>query len=231
LDVYTQGHIMGSWMRGIVGIGPVISAGLLAHIYMGVWCGICHGHNPEMCKRRQADKKFKLTPHDWQPEESNPTVGHMWAFAGWAADGQKAWEKGTKRPFNDKFRVLCWKAGQSFMKLHNHPDCYYGQIYKQRKEYEIGKNENGDYADQAAKRATQVGKDTDAYKSYSAGKLPPGHIDARARRYAVKLFLSHLHGEWYSRQFGRPAPLPYPIAFLGHAHIIPPPQMRGQAAE
>jgi hypothetical protein len=128
LDVYTQGHIMGSWMRGIVGIGPVISAGLLAHIYMGVWCGICHGHNPEMCKRRQADKKFKLTPHDWQPEESNPTVGHMWAFAGWAADGQKAWEKGTKRPFNDKFRVLCWKAGQSFMKLHNHPDCYYGQI-------------------------------------------------------------------------------------------------------
>src|SRR4051812_32811122 len=31
LDLYTQSHTMGSWMRGVYGIGPVISAGLLAH--------------------------------------------------------------------------------------------------------------------------------------------------------------------------------------------------------
>jgi hypothetical protein len=32
LDVYTKHHQMGSWMRLVYGIGPVISAGLLAHI-------------------------------------------------------------------------------------------------------------------------------------------------------------------------------------------------------
>jgi len=32
LDVYTQNHMMGEWMRQVYGIGPVISAGLLAHI-------------------------------------------------------------------------------------------------------------------------------------------------------------------------------------------------------
>src|SRR5215475_4680036 len=32
LDVYTQAHVMGGWMRQVYGIGPVISAGLLAHI-------------------------------------------------------------------------------------------------------------------------------------------------------------------------------------------------------
>ena len=226
LDVYTQGHVMGSYMRNIVGIGPVISAGLLAHIYMGIWCTICHGHNPEQCKRRQEDRKLKLPAHHWTPSESSPTVGHLWAFAGWAADGQKPWQKGERRPFNDKFRTLLWKAGQSFMKLSNHPQCFYGRIYRERKEYETAKNEKGDYAAQAAKRATQVGKDTQAYQSYSQGKLPAGHIDARARRYAVKLFLAHLHGEWYEKAFGKPAPLPYPVAHLGHAHIIPPP---GQA--
>lgn len=32
LDKYTQGHRMGEWMRAVYGIGPVLSAGLLAHI-------------------------------------------------------------------------------------------------------------------------------------------------------------------------------------------------------
>ena len=32
LDAYTTQHIMGSWMRNIHGVGPVIAAGLLAHI-------------------------------------------------------------------------------------------------------------------------------------------------------------------------------------------------------
>ena len=30
LDKYTQAHAMGSWMREVVGIGPIISAGMLA---------------------------------------------------------------------------------------------------------------------------------------------------------------------------------------------------------
>jgi hypothetical protein len=193
LDAYTENHVMGSWMRQIYGIGPVISAGLLSHIDM----------------------------------DQAPTVGHIWAFAGWASDGQKPWEKGKPRPFNAKLKTLCWKVGQSFMKFSNKDECYYGKIYRERKAYEIGRNEALELKPQADIMAQKVGKTTDAYQSYSIGKLPPAHIDARARRYAVKLFLSHLHGEWHQRYFGKPAPAPYPIAFMGHTHFIPAPVAQG----
>jgi hypothetical protein len=186
LDVYTQAHLMGSWMRSVYGIGPVLSAGLLAHI--------------DITKA--------------------PTAGHIWQFAGIAGDNQRPWGKGEKRPFNAKLKTLCWKVGQSFMKFSNTPDCVYGHVYRERKAYEIQRNEAGELTAQAALKAEKVGKSTEAYKHYSVGRLPPGHIDARARRYAVKLFLSHLHGEWFRRHFGHEPPNPYPIAILGHAHMI-----------
>lgn len=186
LDKYTQGHVMGSWMRDIYGIGPVISAGLLAHI--------------DITKA--------------------PTVGHIWSFAG--LDPRRKWEKGQVRPWNASLKTLCWKVGQSFMKFSNQPECQYGRLYRQRKEYEIQRNEAGGNAQAAAEGAARVNKSTDAYKSYSIGKLPPAHIDARARRWAVKIFLSHLHAEWYRRHFNQEPPKPFAIAILGHAHEIQP---------
>lgn len=187
LDVYTKNHIMGSWMRQIVGIGPVISAGLLAHIDI----------------------------------EKAPTVGHIWRYAG--LDPTSKWEKGQKRPWNAGLKTLCWKAGQSFMKFSGRDDCYYGHIYRERKNFEIARNERGDNKELAEQLKEKVSKNTEAYKHFSNGLLPPGQIDARARRYAVKLFLSHLHGAWYEMHFGTKPPLPYPIAHMGHVHFIPSP--------
>lgn len=187
LDKYTQAHPMGGWMRQVYGIGPVISAGMLAHIDI----------------------------------TRAPTAGHIWRYAG--LDPTVRWEKGQRRPWNARLKVLCWKAGQSFMKFSNQPECYYGRIYRERKAYEIARNDAGTNAEIAATLKERVGKDTEAYQHYSAGKLPPGQIDARARRYAVKLFLSHLQGAWYKQHFGVEPPLPYPIAILGHAHMIESP--------
>ena len=187
LDSYTESHVMGAWMRQIVGIGPVISAGLLAHIDI----------------------------------EKAPTVGHIWRYAG--LDPTSKWEKGQKRPWNAGLKTLCWKAGQSFMKFSGRDDCYYGHIYRERKNFEIARNERGDNKELAEQLKEKVGKTTEAYKHFSNGLLPPGQIDARARRYAVKLFLSHLHGAWYETHFGTKPPLPYPIAHMGHVHFIPSP--------
>lgn len=189
LNDYTTHHPMGEWMRSIYGIGPVISAGLLAHIDI----------------------------------EKAPTVGHIWRFAG--LDPTLKWGKGQKRPFNAKLKTICWKAGQSFIKFHNREECYYGRIYAERKAYEIERNESGGNAgiiasDLANKRYKET---TDAHKHLLAGRLPPSQIDARASRYAVKLFLSHLHGVWYKQHFNEEPPLPYPIAHLGHAHMIEAP--------
>lgn len=188
LQAYVEAHPVGQWLIGITGIGPVISAGLLAHIDIG-----------------QA-----------------PTVGHIWAFAG--LDPTRAWEKGKKRPHNASLKTLCWKAGESFVKNSNRETCFYGHLYKQRKLFEQKNNDAGLLAGQAEKMlaARKIGKETDAYKAYSIGKLPPAHIHARARRWAVKLFLASLHTVMFFERYGTLPPLPYPIAQLGHAHVIVP---------
>ena len=150
-----------------------------------------------------------------------PTAGHIWRFAG--LDPTLVWNKGEKRPWNASLKTLCWKIGQSFMKFSGSEECFYGHIYRERKDYEIKRNEAGGNAARAAELLPKFKKTSEAHKHLSAGKLPPAQIDARARRYAVKLFLSHLHARWYEEHTGESPPKPYPIGILGHAHEIAAP--------
>jgi len=100
--------------------------------------------------------------------------------------------------------------------------CFYGKLYDSRKAYESEINERKGYSDQAA--AMLKARPTHAQKAvYAEGKLPDGHLHARAKRYATKLFLAHLHEVWYWHEYGHAPPLPYPIAHLAHAHKIDPP--------
>jgi hypothetical protein len=179
---------IGPWLMSIYGIGPVISAGLMAHIDI----------------RR------------------SPAVGDIYSFAGIAGDGQKPWKKGAKKPFNGSLRTLIWKVGQSFMKFSNRPECTYGHLYRERKVYEVDNNDNMRLTAQAAKalESKNWDKSTDAYKAYIAGKLPPAHLDARARRFAAKIFLSHVHCVMYWLYFGKLPARPYSHAHLGHTHFI-----------
>jgi hypothetical protein len=189
LDAYSGAHPAGIWAREQYGVGPVIAAGLLAHI--------------------------DITKCD--------TAGNLWSYAGLSNNPDKEWKKGQKRPFNAALKTLCWKIGESFVKVSGNEDAFYGKIYAERKALEIQKNEAGEYADQAKAKLEKfnIGKTTDAYKSYSIGKLPPAHIHARAKRYAVKLFLSHFWEVWREIE-GLPTPEPYAIAHMGHAHKIKP---------
>lgn len=191
LEVYAKSHIVGRWAMSICGIGPIISAGLLAHIYPTV--------------------------------HRSPTAGRIWRFAG--LDPTLEWRKGQKRPFNAKLKVVCWKAGESFVKVKGRDNDVYGKLYEARKALEQQRNDEGRYAEQAAEvlRRKNIGKDTEAYKHYSAGRLPPAHIHARAKRYAVKIFLSHWHHVAYEVATSSKPPVPFPIAHLGHAHYIGPP--------
>ena len=226
LDVYSANHLVGPWLRGIYGIGPVIAAGLMAHLAVEPWkC-----KNPKLgTKLKESDEHSRRVLSCPPGSPCTPecgrvkieTSGAWWRYAG--LDPTLEWKAKEKRPWNAKLKTLCWKIGQSFMKFHNHEDCYYGHVYAQRKLYEITRNDAGGNAEAAKLGATRVSKSTEAFKHYSAGRIPPGQIDARARRYAVKLFLSHLHEVWYKAHFGKAPPLPYPIAILGHAHIKPPP--------
>lgn len=185
LDAYSANHPVGKRMRTVVGVGPVIAAGLLAHIDI----------------------------------TRAPTAGAIWRYAG--LDPTSEWKKGEKRPHNASLKTLCWKLGESFVKVCNHKDAVYGKLYQERKEAELVKNEAGAFADQAAAKLEKfkIGKTTDAYKAYSIGKLPPAHIHARAKRVAVKMFLSHLHQVWYEVEFGKKAPVPYVFEFADKEHV------------
>jgi len=219
LDRYSAHHPVGAWARSQMGVGPVICAGLLAHLDI----------------------------------HRAPAAGHFWNFAG--LNPMITWKKGEKRPFNAGLKTLCWKLGESFVKVSGRDDAFYGQVYKERKELETTRNLAGEFAEQAAAALAKkaIGKTTDAYAWYAgrltreqaeqlleapaAGKaaklggepysgqamLPPAHIHARAKRAAVKLFLSHLHEVWFEIEHGEKPPQPYALAHLGHAHQIAPP--------
>lgn len=151
-------------------------------------------------------------------------AGSIWAYAG--IDGpRKVRTAGKKITWNPKFRVVCWKLGQSFVKVSNRPNDVYGKLYREKKEWYEAKNAMGGFAEKAKKELElkNYGHDTVAYQWYSQGKLPPAHIDAMARRFAVKMFLSHLFELWYEYENGCKPPKPFIEVHKGHVHIIPPP--------
>jgi len=186
LDAYSTSHPVGAWSKSIVGIGPVIAAGLLAHI--------------DITKA--------------------PTVGHIWRFAG--LDPTVSWGKGERRPWNARLKVLCWKIGESFVKVSGKDEDVYGKLYLHRKALEGATNDASGYADQAAAilKSKRFGDDTKAKSFYLNGQLPPGHLHARAKRWAVKLFLSHWHAVAYRHHFGTLPPKPYVLTHLGHVDEI-----------
>lgn len=189
LDAYSASNPASSWARSITGIGPIISAGLVAHI--------------DITKA--------------------PTVGHIWRYAG--QDPTTVWNKKEKRPWNGSLKRLCWIIGESFVKVSSLESDVYGKVYAARKLQEIAKNDLLEFKSQAehALATKNFSADTEAKKHYTAGKLPPAHIHARAKRYAVKLFLSHLHHVMYELHYNEPPPKPYVIDHLGHAHFLAPP--------
>jgi hypothetical protein len=147
--------------------------------------------------------------------EQAPTVGHIWRYAG--LDPTSKWEKGEKRPFNAQLKQITWHTGQCFMRTHNHENSFYGRIYKRQKELVVERNENGAYAERAKMFRTLS---ADVKKILKTGKLPPNNLDAQARRFAVKIFLSHMHAIWFWHHYKQAPAKPFAISVLGHAHEI-----------
>ena len=189
LDEYSDSHpVAKDAKQNVLGIGPVISAGLLAHIDV----------------------------------KTAKTAGSIWRFAG--LDPSIEWAKGEKRPYNARLKVLCWKIGESFVRLKNRPDCFYGALLEGRWKYEKEKNESKAHAHYAQQIAKNFGKHTRAYSFYKQGLLPPAHVAARAKRWVTKLFLSHWFEKMYEYEFNKQPPRPYVFDHVeGHIHYIPPP--------
>lgn len=190
LKNYAEAHEVGRWSLQQMGIGPILAAGLLAHI--------------DITKA--------------------PTVGHIWRYAG--LDPTSKWNKGEKRPWNAELKTICWKIGQSFIKVSGKDDAFYGKLYVQDKERRMAKNEAGDYAELAAQTLREKNiQEKVTRATYESGKLPQGRILSQAARYATKLFLAHWHEVAYRDHFKTDPPKPYIIEHGGHAHYIAPPKL------
>lgn len=222
LDTWSDTLPNGVWAKSVCGIGPVIAAGLLAHIDI----------------------------------KKAPTVGHIWRFAG--LDPTVTWEKGKKRPWNASLKTLCWKIGESFVKVSGNEKDFYGHLWTTRKRLEWDHNLRGDFQSEAKRMLSKdFGKDKIALVWYkglldpstvrqmmdegadlsSAGAclvplapegkgvpmLPPAHIHSRSKRWVVKLFLAHYHEVAFWNEFGTPPPKPYVIEHLGHVDKLNPP--------
>ena len=179
------------WAQEVVGIGPVLSAGLAAMI------DITPQHSPSM----------------------------LWSYAG--LNPKMVWAKGQKRPYNARLKTLCYKIGESFVKVQNREGDFYGHMYRARREYEAAKNEAGDYAKQAEHilETRNFKGDTPVKAAYTAGKLPAAHLHARARRWTVKMFLSHYWEASHLLNFGERPAKPWIISVAGHKDYVEPPHL------
>lgn len=129
----------------------------------------------------------------------------------------------SKPPYNTELKKLCYLIGESFVKVSNRGSLY-GQIYQERKALETMRNDKLEYKDQADKLLAEknYSKETDTYKCLSQGKLSPAHINSRAKRYAVKIFLTHFFEACWLYTYGTEPPVIYPIAHQGHVDYIKP---------
>jgi len=247
LKSFADARPVGEWAQSIVGIGPIIAAGLIAHIdiakcqtvgpiwrYAGLdptiqWLGkdkVRKIVSERLTKAKPTEDDFRAIAQ----EVRGISFDAAYRIATVKKDGSimpltrdRIIKSLSLRPWNASLRTLCWKIGESFVKVSNKEGDIYGHMYARQKAFYIEQNEQGAYEQYAILRAAQVGSGTDAYGYYSKGLLPPGHIYSRAKRWTTKMFLSHWHHVAYQVHYGTTPPRPFVIEHMGHSKEISPP--------
>lgn len=248
LTIFSDSCYMGKWAKANIGIGPTIATQLVAYLdipsetdfYAGNWwsyCGLNDNNRPWLGREKSLQLVNKFIPAGTKNITDQMvldlSVASKWSYTyyntkcrnengTWSRD---ALIKATaKVPYNKHLKVLMYKIGHQFMMVKNNDKSLYGKIIVERLAYETEKNNRGDYKDQCEKilSSKNFSKSTNAYKEYSQGRLPKGHLMQRAQRYATKMFISHLFEAEYFNKFGVAAPHPYELAIAGHKGYVGP---------
>jgi hypothetical protein len=180
----------GLWMMVQHGVGPVIAAGMLAHL--------------DITKAPTAGHFWRFSGQDpscqWKKGEKRPYN---------AAMKQLCYHFGEcmKRTSNspDSFYGAIYQSRKKFLVKRNNE----GYNAERAKIYHTKETSS-----KVGKTSAEV------RKTLAAGKLPGGNLDRQACNYTAKIFLSHLHAVMYWDRFGKIPPKPFGIAILGHAHEI-----------
>ena len=128
------------------------------------------------------------------------TAGAIWRYAGFDPNASKS----SKTAYNGELKNICWKIGVNFSKYSNRSQCFYGKLYLQD-----------------LNRRTENNNSLHPLNSFeNSHKLAEDHIDAQARRFAVKIFLSHFHAIAYEEHYGIKPDRPTHISIDGQEKEI-----------
>lgn len=156
------------------------------------------------------------------------SVSQVWRRAGLDPTADRL-EPGKPRVWVWALKQACFFAGQSFVRFSGNPQSYYGRWYRYFKADELARNENGRYAAVAAEKLARAARSAEgeyARSIWAAGKLTAAHLDRRAQRRTVKLWLGHVATVCHQLATGEPLARPYVIEHLGHVdEIVPPPHL------
>ena len=216
LEAYAEAQPLGKWCLSILGVGPVITAGLLAHIDLtkAPCPSSIHKFAGLLAKEDQRWEKGKKRPYNarlktlcWLLGECFKRAGMSNEKAALTAD-QLSVMKPEERSLHFKRKAAIESSGGLYVRL-----------YRERKEQEISRNESGSLTGRAMMLLEEAEKNRrklspEQIEAWSNGKLQPVGLDLRAKRFAVKIFLNH-YFEVGREIMGLDAVQPY--IFSGHA--------------
>lgn len=228
MDAYTAESELGRWCRSITGIGPIIAAGLMAHIDITKAPTVGHiwrfaGLDPTVKwgKGQKRPWNASLKVLTWKVGKSLVMTSHLASsFYGPLYRERKEYET-AKNERGD----YAEQAAERLSRLKKKAVRSESTAVEERAipvESTILDERAGDL--ESTVEDERAAKESAAYRAtLMSGKLPPAAIDARARRWTVKLLLAHFHAQAYRLHYGTEPPKPYAIAFLNHAHEISSP--------
>lgn len=117
------------------------------------------------------------------------TVSKVWKYCGLGINedgGIQKRKRGEKINYSPFLKTLCWKIGESFVKISDRG--YYGERLSEYKNNEVKK--------QLASGIVILPQADIPKKDDGKVYMSQGHVHNRAKRKAVKLFLSHTWHVW-----------------------------------
>jgi len=225
LDRFSGNNELGQWAREQKGIGPVLAAGLLAHIdfdrttcVSSVWSFA--GLNPAAVweKKTKRPHNAALKVLCWKIGESFvKTKSRDGAFYGqlYTQRSQHEWAKNLKGEYAHL------RGGRRYTYKPSTASYKWMQAYYKGVELD-GTTREPILVGKTVKTTAKMSEE----ERIAAGgiiMIPPQAIHGRSRRYAVKMFLSHFWQVGYEIKYGKPAPNAYVLEHGGHVHKIDPP--------
>lgn len=204
------------WLKDIKGVGPVLSAGLIAWLgdvkrfrtisSLWAYCGYSSGYVLSKCKRghKLISSSLPSKCPVFKDRKGRRCLAEIELIEKVEGKPPKR-ERGYHLQINLRLKAHLWKVGESFVRSGRG----YRELYKQfRAEYDEKWQSPDDCGSQGC-------------KNKGKGKCMKGHRYAAAKRKTVKVFLAHLWMKW--RELNRlPIEHPFIIGKNGHQHLIPP---------